>query len=170
LLCRHAHCPALTGLLTSLYNWIVKKASRNSWTSRPPPSKWEALEYKAKFSTSEFSKISRGIIPSGIDDKWFVYCENLSVYFHRSQTGHCIYKVDFARTLGGYSARRAWVNAVPSEYKQQDRGYDTRMLHFVIRGVVLGERICFPAAPGMSILVPETPHCQKNKRPWWKFW
>jgi len=82
-----------------------------------------------------------------VDDKWFIYAEGLVVYFCRSWTGHCIYKVRFEKVGGKYRVAEAMVNRDASQYSQIDDGYDARLLHFIIRGILLGESVAFPMAP-----------------------
>jgi len=32
-----------------------------------------------------------GLVPEEIEDKWFIYWEDDTLFFHRSWTGNCIY-------------------------------------------------------------------------------
>ncbi len=155
----------------------VIRANSSSHKSIPFPAEAELLEYSANFSSSEFAKISCGVIPGSIDDKWFIYCENMTAYFHRRSTGHCIYKVEFSKKWGGYRVLSALVNTNSAQYSQLDRAYDTRMLHFIIRNVVLGDRLPFPSAPSRPrptsqavTTASSKPQSISPSPSWWKIW
>jgi hypothetical protein len=100
------------------------------------------LVYKAE----EFEKISYGHMPSGMDDKWFIFLENRTLYFHRSWTGNCIYQVAFVPTDRGYEATEFCVTRNPGEYKGTDDKYDVQLLFFLIDNFLLGKAVPFPVS------------------------
>jgi len=71
------------------------KATSDSWETLPFPNEHEFMVLDRIFSTAELIKIEKGFIPSTMEEKWFVYCENNTIYIHRSWTGYCIYILDF---------------------------------------------------------------------------
>lgn len=151
---------------------MMECASANSYKTKPMPDKTTGLQYSAIFSKSEFAIMRRGLVPRFLDDKWFIFCDNKTLFFHRSGTGHCIYRVELIVKGGKYHVSRALVNRDSMEYSQEDTAYDTRMLHFIIRCVLLKEHLLFPLAPGAcegstqeALVVPSA-----SVTPWWKFW
>ncbi|MFZ1039972.1 MAG: hypothetical protein WCA79_07110 [Anaerolineales bacterium] len=46
---------------------------------------------------TEFEKITRGIVPHQMEDKWFIFLEDMQLNFHRSWTGQCIYQIKFKK-------------------------------------------------------------------------
>jgi hypothetical protein len=148
---------------------------------RPLPEKASTLNYNVVFTKAEFAIMRRGLVPTNVDVKWLVICEGQTLFFHRSWTGHCIYRLDLAPRGGKYYVVRALANRDPKEYTQQNNEYDTRMLHFVIRGILLGEKVPFPLAPTPTIHSAEAlgrdaeptlpvPEPVPPERPWWRFW
>ena len=124
-------------------------AKPDSWKTLPMPAKVAVLEYAAEFSAEEFERISRGFIPEAMEDKWFIYLDADTLCLHRSWTGHCIYKVEFAREGGGHVVRHAIANRDPVEYTQRDNAYDARLLDFLIRNLLLGAGVPFPMPKGL---------------------
>lgn len=51
------------------------------------------LPYCAAFDDEQFERLSDGLIPRAMEDKWFVYLDNNLLCFHRSWTGQGIYQV-----------------------------------------------------------------------------
>jgi hypothetical protein len=39
------------------------------------------------FSEEQYRRLQKGLIPTVMEDKWFIYCENDCLHFHRSWTG-----------------------------------------------------------------------------------
>lgn len=86
----------------------TKRATRNSWTTEPMPRKVAVLSYTAEFSSEEFKKISRGLIPQMMEEKWFIYLYRKTLHRHRSWTGFCVYQVEFERPRTNTSFAVPW--------------------------------------------------------------
>jgi 8-oxo-dGTP diphosphatase len=117
------------------------RATRASWKQRlDPPARMASLPYARTFSREEFARIQHGVVPQEMEDKWFIYTEGLTTYFHRSWTGVCVFQVQFEPCEAGYRATSTLVNRDPTQYKEGD-GYDEvedmRLLDFVVNFVVL---------------------------------
>lgn len=54
-------------------------------------------------TTKEYARLSLGLIPEEMEDKWFIYLEDNKLYCHRSWTGLCAYIVEFAPCEEGYT-------------------------------------------------------------------
>ena len=121
----------------------METAQKDSWKFQPMPQETRILEYSAEFSPEEFERISRGLIPQAMEDKWFIYLEGDVLNFHRSWTGKCIYQVEFATEGGKHTVRRALVNR-DHQYQATDDAYDAKLLHFLISNLLLGKHVEFP--------------------------
>lgn len=65
----------------------------------------------------EKSLVINGLIPNEMEDKWFIYYESPWLYFHRSWTGYCIYKVKIEPlNNGGFVLGEAVVNNDGEQY------------------------------------------------------
>jgi hypothetical protein len=51
-----------------------------------------APELALPFTEEEYAKLQKGLIPTAMEDKWFIYCENDCLHFHRSWTGEEWYR------------------------------------------------------------------------------
>jgi hypothetical protein len=147
----------------------------------PMPLETAVLNYIAEFTPEEFEKMSLGLKPEQMEDKWLIAMEGDTLAFYRSWTGHCIYRVRFEKTGENYSATNALVNRNSEQYNSPGDDYDIALLGFLIDGLLLGKAVDFPIPAGLpgdtpkglyqhhvsGSAYPETPI---KKKPWWKFW
>lgn len=112
------------------------------------------LLYHGEFTLGEFERISQGLIPQQMEDRWFASVEQDVLYIHRSWTGFCIYQVSFEERDGKHVVTEALVNRDPEQYRENDDQYDVKFLDYLIRRSLLGQRVRFP----------------RRYRPWWRFW
>ena len=68
------------------------------------------LPYAAHFDEKDFERLKRGLIPKQMEDKWFVYFEDNTLFFHRSWTGKAVYQVKFEPRERGATVNAAFVN------------------------------------------------------------
>lgn len=116
-----------------------RKALRTSWKSTPMPATWATLPFEASYSPAEYGAICRGLVPGEMEDRWFVFEEDGTVYFHRSWTGACVYQVRFERADGGHRAVETVVNRDPKEHGgAPDPAAEARELRVLIDRLLLG--------------------------------
>ncbi len=159
----------------------MKTATRDSWKILPMPEIQAFLSYTRCFSVAEYEKLLVGLIPGAIENKWFCFLKEETLYFHRSWTGHCIYKIHFEKTENGFCIKKVIANRDKEQYKENDDNYDTKMLDFLISNLLLGESKPFPHKRNINEPMPgvmqhhiagtrysEVEH--PDKKSWWKFW
>jgi len=66
-------------------------ATKDTWINLPIDNP-KQLEIYLEFTESQFNKIKNGLIPEEMEDKWFIYYEQGFLHFHRSWTGHGLFK------------------------------------------------------------------------------
>lgn len=110
----------------------MKTAQASDWQTNPLPEERITIPLERTFSPEEMSRIRQGLIPEEMEDKWFIYWQEDTLYFHRSWTGNCIYIVHFA--ADGDSARMvsAEVNRDPEQYKETKAELDVAMISSLI--------------------------------------
>lgn len=115
------------------------------------PAETADLDVSLTVGPKEVQLIARGHIPSGMDDKWFIYHEDDGVWFHRSWTGICIYRVTLQPTkAGGGIITAAVANRNPEQYKSTDEAYDKLLLLYLIEHLLLGRDVSFPVPKSVS--------------------
>src|SRR5712664_2091235 len=107
-------------------------ATRGSWTTLPL-GLMQAIPYRATFSQPEFAVLRRGLIPVEMEDKWFVFCEGNSLFFHRSWTGHCVYRAEFTNHGDRVQVTGAEVSADGEYYRRGPDSHETAQLRSLIR-------------------------------------
>ena len=74
------------------------------------PAESKKFKFEKLYTDYEAELMMNGHKPKSMDDKWFIYYEAPWLYFHRSWTGHCIYKLKLDGSPAGVRVIEAWVN------------------------------------------------------------
>jgi hypothetical protein len=106
--------------------------------------------YTGSFSPREYEILRRGLIPAEMEDKWFVFWEADSLFFHRSWTGHGIYQVTFRPSSRGFDVSHAAVATEVDYYRRGSDHDEARLLDFLIRGLLLRQPVQFPVPAGFQ--------------------
>ena len=88
----------------------MKIAQPHDWQTSPISSDKVLVKLYEAYTYDEIQLIRRGLIPEVMEDKWFIYWKDNSLYFHRSWTGFCIYIVHFSIYDGGGRILSAEIN------------------------------------------------------------
>ena len=140
------------------------------------PSSVKAMEYSAQFTDDEFDQITHGLVPKVMEDKWFIFFEDGHLYFHRSWTGVCVYRLRFTEVDRNYEVVQAHLN---SELEFPDLSYQANLLDFLIQNLLLKRNRPFPVPSSAAKTPPGIfqhhisgtgyPESQAKKRTW-KWW
>jgi hypothetical protein len=84
-----------------------KIATKDTWKNHPIDNP-RRIAIDLHFTDNQFSKLTTGLIPQEMEDKWFIYFENEWLYFHRSWTGNGMYKAKLNKQTDGYSITEFW--------------------------------------------------------------
>ena len=125
-------------------------ATRQSWANAPMPEKRSRLALRREFTAWEYESIRHGLVPEQMEDKWFIFLEGDTLYFHRSWTGHCIYQLSLRREGEKYAAGDALVNRDAGQYGGTNDAYDERLLTYLIDNLLLGRRAMLPTPEGIA--------------------
>lgn len=91
--------------------------------------KWfETSKLNLEISASEFEVFEKGIYAGSMDEKWNVFVLDNIIYFARSWTNNCIYKVLTLPKAEFVTLSEFHVNRDEKEYKSKDLEYDTVLL------------------------------------------
>jgi len=131
-----------------------EKASKETARHLPMPTQRKRLVYERLFTRDEFDQISLGLIAHGMDDKWFIFLDDMQLNFHRSWTGHCIYQIRFEKREEEYAVTEVWVNRNQEEYRSDDDNYDVALLSFLIDNFLLGMNTPFPLPGNLPKNIP----------------
>ena len=124
---------------------MTQTARRDSWKTKAPTSPFRELDYSDSFTAEEFAKIRDGLVPKEMEDKWFIYFEEQTLYLHRSWTGHLIYRVQFRVTPDGASVSGAAVVEDTEVYNPATDDEPNKLqLPWLVRGLLLDQYLPFP--------------------------
>lgn len=92
------------------------------------PDKYETNRLDLEISTAEFKTFEDGIFGGSMDEKWNVFVFDDTIYFARSWTNFCIYKVFVKRQAQTVILSYFQVSRDDNHYKSKDLEYDTLLL------------------------------------------
>lgn len=95
------------------------------------------VPFEDSYSSEEYATIARGLVPREIEDKWFIYEDRGAVYFHRSWTGACIFRVRFEAADDRHRVVEVLVSRDREQYTSDDERYEARLLHSLIDHLLL---------------------------------
>ncbi|MDC8783615.1 hypothetical protein [Roseateles koreensis] len=111
-------------------------ALRSDFKKRPFPAKRVLIPFESEFSLEDMSKLIRGSMPRGMDEKWFIYFESTALHMHRSWTGFCIFRVHFALTSEGWFSRHIEANRHAGQYGSAGAAEDFRLVKDLLQMLV----------------------------------
>lgn len=132
----------------------TKIARQDSWKTMEMPATVASLPLNKTYTLEEFSVLARGFVPQVMEDKWFIFMQENTLFFHRSWTGLCIYQVTFEQSSTEYVVREALVNRDPEQYSSKDNNYETALLSWLIDGLLLCKRVPFPVPKNLPKNAP----------------
>lgn len=120
-------------------------AMRQSWKNlHPLPDQHDQLSIDKVFTDLEVEQLRRGFIPEQMEDKWFIFFENNTVFFHRSWTGFCIFEVHLVQEGPNYVISSVLVNRDKSQYYGSTDVYDVKLLSYLVDTLLLEKRSPLP--------------------------
>lgn len=118
-------------------------AKASDWKTFPLPEQRVRIALDRGFDSVEMARIRNGLIPEEMEDKWFIYYQDDTLYLHRSWTGYCIYVVRFADAGEGVCRMTcAEVNGDTAQYHAKDVAH----LHYLIDRLLLQRHPAYPDA------------------------
>jgi len=120
------------------------RITRSSGRSRPLPPSRTALPLSRTFTHDEYIALALGYKPRSPLEKWFIFMEDETLFFHRAQTGSCIFEAPLARSAENVTLRAAQVNREPQQYRSTDDEYDAALLNYLIDRFLLGRWVPLP--------------------------
>ncbi len=112
-------------------------ATGASWQITPLPAARAPFCFTNRYDAADYARITHGLIPQTMDDRWFVYHADGWVYFHRSWSGYCIYQVRFSPDGDHFRAVEAWANRDPAQFRRADTAADADDLERLIEHYLL---------------------------------
>ncbi|MGP1993574.1 hypothetical protein D9V96_016960 [Zobellia laminariae] len=92
----------------------------SDWKIEPMPKQTESFYSGRKLLFEEYSKLVMGFKPTSMDDKWFIYSQNESIYFHRSWLGHCIFIAKIVKSENDIFIGDITANKKPDQFGTSD--------------------------------------------------
>lgn len=113
-----------------------RPAQQSDWKVEPMPSTTATIGFDRTYTNDEFQRITWGVIPETMEDKWFIYFEEPWLYLHRSWTGYCIFQLRFEAVDGQIQVAEVLVNRDPHQYSESDdEARDISLLEMVIGSI-----------------------------------
>ena len=113
-----------------------RQARQAGWRIYPLPPARLKLPFTRTFSGDEFARLKAGFPPDW-DAHWGISYREPWLYFCRSWTGFCIFRVRLEAIHSGASVAEAWVSRDQIQYGCTDVDEDKRMLNYLIDNLLL---------------------------------
>lgn len=123
----------------------MKAAEPSDWKNEALPVQRTTVRLNRAFSPAQMRKIRLGLIPEAMEDKWFVYWRDDTLFFHRSWKGICIYVVRFAAEGDSHRMIEAEVNRDPQQYQETRDERDAEIISYLIDVLLLQRDAVFPS-------------------------
>jgi hypothetical protein len=85
---------------------------------------------------AEHARLCDGLVPEEMEDKWFIVFDGGALWFHRSWTGLCVYRVRFAEEDGRFRVSEAIMNRDPAQYRSTDDAHDADLVARIMDGLL----------------------------------
>ncbi|OYU00774.1 MAG: hypothetical protein CFE36_13975 [Sphingomonadaceae bacterium PASS1] len=85
-------------------------ADRDSHLNLQLPLEREEFTVSWTFTSDVGQRMAAGFIPDTFEDRWFILMEDGWLYFHRAQTGTCIFGLKVDITTEETKVSQGWVN------------------------------------------------------------
>lgn len=111
---------------------LPAKATRDSWQNAPMPDARTLLSFERQFTPAEYQRLSLGLIPEDMDDRWFIFLEDDILYICRSWSGQCLYQLQFEAEGDNYRIKETWANRDETQYESSGDEYDIAVISGLI--------------------------------------
>jgi len=118
---------------------------KSDFTTIDLPQQHRTVRLDRTFSPAEMQQIQLGLYPQEMEDKWFIYWQDNTLFFHRSWTGFCVYVVRFAADGETFRMIEADLNRDPQQYTETSDGRDAAMISYLIDVLLLRRAAEFPS-------------------------
>lgn len=88
---------------------------------------YEEIDLNIKLTKSEFSRFENGIYAGSMDEKWNIFVIDNNMYWARSWTNNCIYRIGFERIDETIELKKLQVTRNTEAYKGTDIEFDLKM-------------------------------------------
>jgi hypothetical protein len=134
----------VTLIIQTLSKRQMRTAKPTDWETEGLPSKRTTIQLNRTFSRQEMNRIRRGLVPEQMEDKWFIYWKDNTLFFNRSWTGLCLYVVRFASEGDSCRMIEADLNRDPKQYKETSAERDAEMIYYLVDVLLLHQEAVFP--------------------------
>lgn len=156
------------------------KADATSW-KRELFIEGVSIPFDLEIHKGQIERISKGLIPQEMEDKWFIYYEGPYLYLHRSWTGQPVYRIKFEKSETGYYVKEAFFSSDLVKSEKDDLEYQGKLAYFLVCNFLLGQNIPFPKPSGVNEPLPGVyqhhvsgtgypEETTKPKKKWWQKW
>jgi len=122
----------------------MKAAKPADWKTEALPPLRTTIRLDRTFLPQEMRRIRRGLVPEQMEDKWFIYWKDDTLFFHRSWTGICVYVIHFAAAGDSNRMLAADVNRDPEQYSETSDERDAEMISYLVDVLLLRRDAVFP--------------------------
>jgi len=110
-------------------------AKKSDWQTKPMPKAHRVISLSIRLSAEECETLQKGIVPRQMEDKWFIYFEDNTLYCHRSWTGYCIFAGRFKQVKNECFLYEIIVNENSSQYELHSDSHEVGLFLNLIHSI-----------------------------------
>lgn len=125
---------------------MLRRVTRDQYPAlRALSAKRERLAFGREYSSQEHERMTYGVSPFDMDEKWIMICEGETLRMWRSwPPNECIFEIVLYKVGGGYETRDAWVAAEWLENPNMTKSYTVALLDYLVQRMLLARAAQFP--------------------------
>lgn len=112
---------------------------KSDWRTSEMPTQFVSLPLNLYFDARKAKNIKQGFLPSMMEEKWFCYFSDNTLYNHRSWTGYCIDQIHFVPDGDGLRTTHAEVNRNAEQYTEIRDENDRKRIEGILASLANNE-------------------------------
>lgn len=97
-------------------------ATKDRWQTEPMPEGSPIVPMNVVLPSEAMRIIKYGHIPKAMEDHWFMYCDESTIRYFRSWTGHCIFIAHYVEESEVCRITSLQLNGNPEQYQYENEG------------------------------------------------
>jgi len=122
----------------------LRKVSSDKYKNLKPMEGKIKLDFKRCYSEKEHERMSFGLMPASMDEKWLIIMDETGLRFYRSWTNEEKIRLFLEHTKVGYVVKETWVDEEMMRNEWNSPNYMAKLLNYIIERMLLGRYLEFP--------------------------
>lgn len=110
----------------------------------PLPAARKEIPFSRKYTEKEIERMSYGVAPASMDEKWIIIMTEEKLHFFRSHSRQEVIRMLFERQAQDYVVRKTWVDQELMQTEWNSPEYMAKLVDYLVERLLLGRVLRFP--------------------------